>query len=301
MRDPLCVLRVLLLPLLLLLTGPLAGVAGAQATATPQAPAAVPIADTLDPADFGARAVLVVHYHRPGADYDGWNLWTWPEAQEGIEAAFNGETPFGRYAVVPLEAGAQRQGFIVRRGQWDAKDIDHDRFVELDHDGRTEIWLVAGDQRLHTSPDTIDLSVRIRAAFLDRTDTITVSTSGLLTPDQRSTLHVSGGCDRGYTISGVRERRDAAPSSGLIYDLVLDRPVAFEDVAALSLTHPGADEPLTIYAREILTDDRFTALEAELGSRHGEQSTTFAIWSPVSSRVDLLLYDTHSSPQPARA
>ena len=91
------------------------------------------LAKKLKPREFSvngepADAILVVHYHRPGKDYTGWNLWVWPEGGEGAQSNFGGEDAFGRYAIVPFAKGVTRAGFLIRRGNWEEKDFDQDRF-----------------------------------------------------------------------------------------------------------------------------------------------------------------------------
>ena len=93
--------------------------------------------------------ILVVHYQRPAQDYADWDLWTWLEGEEGSNSTFSGADDFGRYAVVPLGEEAQRVGFIVRRGSWQEKDVDQDRFVACAAEGATEIWVQQGVERFH--------------------------------------------------------------------------------------------------------------------------------------------------------
>lgn len=263
------------------------------------APNAERIADTLDPADFGARSLLVVHYHRPAEDYAGWNLWTWGDGADGGPVAFDGATSFGRYAVVPVQPGTTRQGFIIRLRDWAGKDVDRDRFVDLDADGVTEIWLVSGDTRVFQDPSDIDLSVRLVGAFLDAGDAIHATTSAKLTDEQLAgAVVMRGEKPAPYTITEAG-MASGDQARGVLYRLTLDQPVAFEHISDLTLQVPDLD-PVTVFARDVLNEDRFNALDAELGSRHTDSATTFRIWSPVSESVDLLLYNGVDDAQPAR-
>ncbi|MEM8875407.1 MAG: pullulanase-associated domain-containing protein, partial [Planctomycetota bacterium] len=247
----------------------------------PEAPEQVSVADVLDPADFDAEQLLVLHYHRPDGNYDGWNLWAWPDGGDGGSYPFDQVTEYGRYAVVPFDE-IGRAGFIVRLREWEAKDVGNDRFVDLNGDGVTELFLVAGDPKVYGEAGEVDLTLRITAAFLDDLDRISLATTAALDAEQIDGLSVEG--------YGVREvvQTDRSATAGLVYDIVLDGEVAAADLDNLSVTVPGSD-PLIVLARNAL--DHFAAPDAKLGSRHEPTATTFRVWSPVSESVNLLLYD----------
>ncbi|MEM7627970.1 MAG: type I pullulanase [Planctomycetota bacterium] len=269
------------------------------ASATQAAPIPERVADRLDPAQFGGQGMLVVHYHRPADDYEGWNLWTWAVGADGGPRAFDGETTFGRYAAIPVQPGTDRQGFLVRFRDWEGKDVDRDRFVDLDADGVTEIWLVSGDTRVFTDPADIDVSTRLVGAFLDAGDAIHLTASAKLSPDQLQSARLhNDGSPASYSIDSAAVTQ-GDQSQGVLYRLALSEPVAFEHISNLSLHVEGLD-PITVFARDVLNEERFLALDAELGSRHAPASTSFRVWSPVAESVDLLLYDSPDAPAPGR-
>jgi pullulanase len=254
------------------------------------------VADRVD-VPRNAGGVLIVHYIRPDGVYDDWNLWCWGEGADGRGIAFDRRTDAGRYAVIAVGEQERRRGIIVRKGNWTSRDIGHDRWIGLDDDGVTEVWLVSGEPRIFTDPADVDLTVRLTAAFLDSADTITLCTTGLL-EDGKAIRVLVDGQPGTYRVRGVDRSRDRG-TGRLVYDVRLNKPVATKDVASLSLAVADRD-PLTVYARDVLTEDRFTAFDAELGSRWSPESTTFRVWSPVSDSVDVLLYEDADAPRPAR-
>ena len=258
------------------------------------------LADTLRPADFGAERVVVVHYRRLDGAYDRWNLWAWVEGQPGRSVAFDGETPFGRYAVVPLPEGATRLGVIVRKGEWEQKDGDRDRFIDLPAaPGVIEVWLVGGDETVYADPSRIDYTVRAVAAFLDAPDRITLATTGPLDEAKLKSIRAVtvGGDD--YAIATI-ERRTEAASTRLIYDIQLSRPVSPEHIARMQLTGAGFPK-MVVFARDVLSDAQYSALDARLGYEYRPQSTTFRTWSPVADSVELLLYASEQAAEPQAA
>ena len=94
-----------------------------------------------------AGSTLIIHYGgREDGNYDGWNLWVWEEGKDGKQVDFKAEDDFGKIAVTSISKPG-KVGFIVRLNEWEAKDIETDRFVEVG-DGVTEIWLTSGKEKI---------------------------------------------------------------------------------------------------------------------------------------------------------
>jgi pullulanase len=255
-------------------------------------PSAIPAARKANP---GAAALLIVHYRRAGGDYDGWNLWTWPSGGEGGAFAFSGTDAFGRYAVVPFAQRPDGAGFLVRRGNWEAKDVDGDRGVSFASGPVQEVWLVSGDATVHRDPSAIDLKPRVRGAFLDASDRVTLATTQPLSPMQRKGVALAL---RGDVKSAPRCARVDGPGEGGVYTIKLAGKVKEADVAALELRIPELN-PAPVFARGVLDQPSFTPLDAKLGAICTPASTTFTTWSPVAESVDLLLFgsDLKSPPR----
>ena len=111
-----------------------------------------------------ATVNLTVHYQRPGGDYQNWNLWLWKNLSgpgdvdvDSNGVSFTSEDAFGKIAKVQIDGMDKFEsiGIIVRKGSWDAKDIDEDRFIkEFPASGNVEIWLRQGDPVIHYSIPT---------------------------------------------------------------------------------------------------------------------------------------------------
>lgn len=99
-----------------------------------------------------AGSVVVIHYGgRKDKNYDGWNLWMWAEGQDGKQVDFTAEDSFGKVAVFKTTATEGKAGFIVRLNEWEEKDIEVDRFVEIKGDV-TEIWVTSGQEKVSEKP-----------------------------------------------------------------------------------------------------------------------------------------------------
>lgn len=266
-----------------------AALACAPLAAQTAAPEFERVAGEINPADYQASRLLVVHYHRPDGDYAGWNIWAWPEGAEGGPYAFGDQMEFGRYAVIPIRDDAiVRIGIIVRKGDWEAKDVGGDRFITLNADGPTEAWLVSGDERVFSDTTKIDLSLRLVGAFLDAPDRITLGVTAMLNKSQLAGVKIRCNSDDAkYAVTQIKRRQE--PVGGrLVYDITLNRPVADQHIAALQLEIADLDST-TIYARDVLNSPQFVALDAELGPQYTPEATTFRTWSPVADSVHVVL------------
>ncbi len=258
---------------------------------------------------LGAKGVLVIHYHRPDGKYADWNAWSWAPEHEGKAYAFDGSDGFGVYTRVLLDEPTDRVGFIIRRGDWQERDVEQDRFVELNQAGVAEVWLLAGEERVYMDPTNLDYSLRIQRAFLDAPDRLHIRLNRPATVERLSG-EAGDGLIEGYVQAGglrymVKSIKQMGHGEAGSRDAVLTlaKPIALEHVSGrMSLTLPGID-PTVVFAREILTDPAFHDLGATLGSEHSPEATSFATWSPVAEQVELLLfknaddtepYDTHA-------
>lgn len=90
-----------------------------------------------------AGTTLIVHYGgRADNSYDEWNLWIWEEGADGQTVNFRAEDDFGKIAVYQTTNSPEKIGFIVKKNEWEAKDVETDRFAEIT-EGTTEIWVTS--------------------------------------------------------------------------------------------------------------------------------------------------------------
>ena len=270
----------------------------------------VPKRTAFDPATFGAKQLLVVHYARTDENYNAWNLWAWVVDQTGQQLDFKGVDDYGPYAIMPLRVAASRVGFIVRKGEWEAKDIDADRFIDLNDRRVTEVWLRSGDAVVHTAPPVIDRTLRLTAAFLDARNIIMLASTTPLNAAQQKRLVVSSTAN-GKPINVVSAKAVTVPGAeGSLTRVELARSVKDDEISSLSVaigtSGPSATAPkssnteqatVRVFARGVLEDPAFVAADAELGARCTPERTVFRTWSPVSTKVELLINDNTQRPE----
>lgn len=89
---------------------------------------------------------VVVHYDRPDGDYEGWTVWMWPDSGEGAAYEFSSTGDNGAVCEATISADATI-GFIVRYGDWEAKDVEQDLIMDVTKavDGVLTIYVESGN------------------------------------------------------------------------------------------------------------------------------------------------------------
>ncbi|WP_082128449.1 type I pullulanase [Kosmotoga pacifica] len=251
--------------------------------------------------DFGGRTVLIVHYHRYDGNYDGWNLWIWPHKPQSLAGKsyqFTYSDEFGPYAIVTFDDRWEQLGFIVRLREWEKKDVNADRFIDIPESGVAEIWVLEGEMDFYTNPDKVDLSPRIKAAFLDSFSEIYVYLSTPFNTKKwsgRVRLSVGG---KDLSIRSVSKADPTDISMTKYIKILLEEPLNSEDISKPILLNIEGYIEKTVICRKVLDDNRFY-YSGELGAIYSPEQTEFRIWSPVSSRAELLLYNDYDAEEPS--
>lgn len=96
-------------------------------------------------------------YERADRQYTGWNLWVWGTGHRDGHVEFRDLDDGRAVARIQVAPDIQRIGYIVRLNHWDAKDVEADRYIDIDpnqsvmqvliHSGREEYLLLVNDNR----------------------------------------------------------------------------------------------------------------------------------------------------------
>ena len=74
---------------------------------------------------------IEIHYERPKGDYEGWNLWVWGKGMREHQVNFEGIKNGRAVAVISALPGASQIGYIIRLNDWEKKDVERDRYINL--------------------------------------------------------------------------------------------------------------------------------------------------------------------------
>ena len=245
---------------------------------------------------------LTVHYQRPGGDYNGWNLWIWknsdqnsldtPISPTGVQ--FTGTDDFGKVVTVRIEGmkSFKDVGIIVRLNDWAAKDIDDDRFItEFDANGNAEVWLVQNEKPIFTKRPSI--AMKISNASFETFSEVKVELNKPFKPIP--------GTRNGFTISGgfkVISVRTKNPRLSKDSELILTLNSSVSLARRYQISHPKLGKS-SIAIGNLVTSSKFekefTYLGNDLGPTYGKDSTSFRIWAPTATKVELLTYSSATS------
>ncbi|PEA77691.1 type I pullulanase [Bacillus wiedmannii] len=224
---------------------------------------------------------VIIHYKEQFGNTKDWNLWLWGENANGKSYEFTGEDEFGKYAKINIDGDYDRVGFIIRTNEWE-KD-GGDRWIENIKDGRAEVWILSGDDKVYNSKPSSDLS--IQKATIDSFNEITVTTN--------VPFHIK---ERKIEIEGIKIK-NISPydiNSGNItnkvkiiteqkIDLKQTYKVKIENVAD-TYTEIGK----VIRSEEF--DHSFYYGGNDLGNIYTPQHTKFRVWAPTASEAKLVTY-----------
>lgn len=238
------------------------------------------------------KVTLKIHYRRFDQQYEGWNLWLWPKTQEGKSFGFTGKDEFGAFADVTFEGikGIEEIGMIVRKGEWEAKDVDSDRFINIskvDTKGIVHVYVVQGTAALYDDIKQIDLSPKfLKAEFMDDKTVRLVASMPLKKSELRSGFILESAQGHRLTPIAISASGETAQE----FVMILSGPVNIgQTYQTKFLTYkPLSLDPSGLYSTESF--EKAFAYHGKLGADYQKDQTTFRVWSPVAQSMVLNLY-----------
>ena len=253
---------------------------------------------------------VTVHYRRTNKDYNGWNLWTWYSDKSGVKQDFTAHDDFGKIAEYTFhnDSGVKDPKFIVRYSMqgndWVSKDPgEGDRAIPakaitLSQDGKTgnaEIWLMQGDSRVYLSPNVINTKANAINADITSFKEFTVNVSG--DPSEVEKENV--------TVTDVTDAKNHTKVD-ISQVAVVDNKIVITAVNELDLKKmyeinikgvggmPKTVSASTVKGSKIVRTDEFDQKYAyngdDLGAVVSDNSTTFKLWAPTATKVELVTY-----------
>ncbi|SDI66135.1 pullulanase [Proteiniclasticum ruminis] len=237
---------------------------------------------------------LKVHYRRFDENYDGWNLWIWPQGGEGAAYEFTASDEYGAVAEIPVVPGdAEELGLIVRKGEWEAKDVDVDRFIQLSKtkDGVLDLYLLEKDATLYYALEEVDLSPKILKAELATVNKIKVNLSVPMTllHDRKEGLRILSG-EEGMEIEAIYFSEGGRPETTSSFEILLKEPLELGKSYLVAKEGYGEKEILMSGVFSTSAFEKTYHYDGELGALYEKEGTTFRLWAPKASKVLLNLF-----------
>ena len=257
-----------------------------------------------------ATPSLMIHYFRSNsADYTSWCFWLWNKTADGAGSDYtlqyqDSTDAHGSVTIVPLSTlgvtASQTVGLIPKdRAGWDGtvKDMDVDRLLNLseytmDSNNYYHVYLVEGDANLYQTEAKYEEEIEkvqhgLKAEFT-ATNRISIETSApvkyvavySIVDDVKTLIaeeNTTSARDIAYNFA---EGGYADLTKTYTVKVIFADDFEIED-CAVSL--------MKLYDTEFFNDAFY--YDGELGAIYSTASTTFKVWSPVSSKIVLNIYN----------
>lgn len=231
---------------------------------------------------------LRLHYYRLDGSYEGWGLHLWGAGYAGQLVEWTspmkptGQDTYGVFWDIPYNNEGE-VNFIIHNG--DLKDPDGDRQI-ADPSNLSEVWTISGE--IQTFPSRLS-ALKAMGSKIERA--IIVSAKELV-------INVSTEIkDPIRVLDGKRivplEKLDT--SEAPVYRVRVREELDFNKTYDIEI---GKLTAKTVLGAEAI-DSKY-AFNGVLGNFYSKEATTFKVWAPIASKVELLLFDEGFAPEPQK-
>ncbi|MED0980934.1 type I pullulanase [Bacillus paramycoides] len=228
---------------------------------------------------------IIIHYKEKSGNTKDWNLWIWGENANGKSYEFNGEDEFGKYAKIKIDGDYNRVGFIIRTNEWE-KD-GGDRWIENIKDGRAEVWVLSGDEKVYDSKPSSELS--IQKATIDSFNEITVTTNVPFNIKEQK-IEIEG-----IKIKGISPLDTNGGDITNKVKIITEQKIDLKQTYKVKIENfADANTEIGEVIRSEEFDNSFYYGGNDLGNIYTPQHTKFRLWAPTASEAKLVTYNKWS-------
>lgn len=245
---------------------------------------------------------LVIHYHRYDDDYSDWSLWLWPKDSEGTDYNFSGSDSFGDLATITLSVttldAVDSIGILIKDTNW-AKDFGDDRFISMSNpnsSGEVHVYFLQGEEYFsYVSTNQVGCDITRPNSSLCAVSIM----SGLIDVYFNDDLELKFIATDSITNNDITIYKDGVEqffsgfTNGKTGTLLLNNSVIFTDNYTIKLDFDGTlVESIIRYNLDYdsVIFNQVYNYDGILGVSFTETQTTFKLWAPVSSEVEVNLY-----------
>ena len=231
-----------------------------------------------------------LHYLRSDDNYDGWNVWFWTDG-DGSSYKFDEakKDDKGMVTSITLAPETLKLGFIVRLNEWEAKDTESDRFVDLSEviSGTVDVYVTSGEEDFEVvMGDDIETGVSIiDVHVLDDYQTIEFMVSGELTQEEIDNIKILDGDSKEMETTKISVSKKKGIAK--IKDFFTKRGDYYVSLEGGTPVKAGMPD---IYSTEEF-EEEYTYDGNDLGATWTKDATTFKVWAPTADAVSVNLYE----------
>jgi LPXTG-motif cell wall-anchored protein len=248
---------------------------------------------------------LVFHYDGDKTAFN--HMWIWPKSGNGNWYAWEGTDDKGfAYTTFDYTTSATKEfGFLVVKGEWAAKDTDADRYVNLDEltlDAKSNyhVYLVQGDSEVYTNPGVVQPKFYSLQITKDKTGNYVLYCKTntewkdltLYKGETPILTSLTLDTDPNVSVSGMELSYNLGtefPDLAMPYKMEMTFDVEQEDSSVIEVSVDAIANTSTLYSEKEFADNY--TYTGELGAIYTKASTTFKVWTPISSSVKLRIYE----------
>ena len=261
----------------------------------------VSLVGTAIPAFAAEGAItLRLHYSREDGNYEGWEMWFWDNAAVSpLDPPYQFEEIDGEMvSTIQLNTGTMEVGFIVRYGDWDAKDIDEDQFIDITGilAGTVDVYVTSGVKgyELVEGDDVVKgvvvTTTKYKEENSDGNPEVIVKMSSKIeeyevTPETFTIANADGA----IAVTAVKNVNS-------YYYLTLAEKL--DPKRGYFVTFEGNNYDVTMpdyYSSEEF-EAEFTYTGNDLGATYAADKTSLRLWAPTAINVNVNLY-TNGDPE----
>ncbi|MDF2819714.1 MAG: pullulanase, type [Clostridiales bacterium] len=217
------------------------------------------------------------NYLRYAGDYTGWNLWIWPDNQDGSGADVLSLVDGWYTGIVSIPQALEKLNFITRKGNWSDQEGGNRVF---DLSKGNEVWLVEGDKTVYYSKEEA-IAARLFYAVMDSDNKIDFKINGNGEGVDFSKFAVY--------VDGVRVTATSTKGNSTVTGIATlatpINPASQVEVRDLS----GVYETKVVTMRNVL--DKYFYYGNDLGFMSDGSTHTFKVWAPTAKKLSLSLYN----------
>ncbi|MDE7263387.1 MAG: type I pullulanase [Anaeroplasmataceae bacterium] len=252
---------------------------------------------------------FAIHYDQTTKTNDTYkyNLWLWENGKDGGDYQFNGEDSYGivaRYQWTEFSTTAYQNGIglIVKENKpWSenpVKDGDGDRYIDFsaltkDAYGYYNIYLKFGDKTIYTSADG-EVNEMI-SAFSLAYNKVKGFQIWFQTNKDFKNYEITLGDKVVFSDTVGTDKIESQSERRMVFSLGQELPSILEEYHLKVIFESGKEmtkiaDNSTLFSTQAF-EDAYT-YTGELGAIYAKESTTFRVWSPVSTQMKLRIYNT---------
>ncbi len=230
-----------------------------------------------------------LHYLRSDDKYDGWNVWFWTDS-DGKSYNFDEskKDDDGVVTTITVAPETMQLGFIVRLNEWESKDTDGDRFVDLAEviSGTVDVYVTSGEEDFKVvKGDDVQTGISVFEVHVnDDYQTVEFKVSSELSQKDVEKIKILDGDLKEMETTeismdkkkGTAKIKDTFDKKGTYY-------VSLDGGSPVQATMPD------IYSTEEF-ESEYTYDGNDLGATWSKDATTFKLWAPTADAVSVNLY-----------